>query len=84
MVTVTLTQTVNTPNLIGKTNYGYTIIAASQNRHGEVVALGFKRGEYWPEYVTWLYNPSSNSYFWGHYTDNFQIASADYTERLSR
>ena len=60
-------------------NAGFIILLRRPLPDGIEVVLGWRGID--DSYVTWLYNPTCDSYFWGHYTTDQLDALRDYMER---
>lgn len=72
-----------------ETNVGYAILqklSTSGSGYEEGFVLGFKKGTYGCEWVTWGYHKRPDeepSYYWGHYFRDKEAAQKDLLERMS-
>lgn len=63
-------------------NGNYTILSAFSFPELEFEVVLAENDSY-KSYVTWIYNIKYDSYFWGHYFNDYKKALTDYTERIT-
>lgn len=66
------------------TNQGYEIFATYRKGNCGVVLGERKTGLAGVEYVTWMWNPANDYFYWGHYFEDRKLAAVDFMERLRK
>lgn len=63
-----------------KKNANYWIVKETEITDNISIVLGIHSEK--EMYVTWLYNKTKDSYYFGHYISNWRNARIDYHERI--